>query len=252
MNGAILRPQRSRAAGAVLLGVILVLAGPGLAMADETAPDGLESRAFEILHRPLAEALDLVAPLLSEGGTVSIQPRRRTLLVRDTPAVLDRVAEAVERYDLPPRDVEVTLGLVVGSDRRAREAGRHVPSREITREMRGVVETLGDFTKWTEYDAIGRRSTTCVEGRQVTVGLSDDYRVSFRLETVEDRNGKEVVTLDQVVVERLDEDAEGRPRIVRTPATRIVLRAGQQVMVGTAKSPDAERAVFLTVQAKPR
>jgi hypothetical protein len=209
-------------------------------------------REFEVRHRPLPNALDLVSPLLSDAGTVSIQPRTRLLVVRDGADVLEQVAAALERFDVPPRNVDITVGLLLGSDRVAREAGRHVPSREISREMRGVVETLGEFTKWTEYDPIGRRSTSCVEGKPVLVELSEEYRVSFRVENVEPRDGKETVTLDEVVVERLVRGKDGEIRIVRTPATRIVMRAGQQVMVGAAKSPDAPQAVFLTVRAEPR
>lgn len=235
----------------VCLAVTLTAAGVTEGIAGQEDGDGkITARSYEIRHRTLTDAVDLVGPILSDEGRVSIQPRLRRLIVQDTGAVLDRVAALLESFDLPPRNVEVTVTLFMGSDKRDEEAGRHAPQASISREVKGVVETLADFTKWIEYDPLGSRSITCVEQGEVMTDLTDGYRVSFIVDSVNTSKG--IVTFKDFTLRKVVQTVSGKERVENLFMAGIAVQAGRTLMLGAAKSPESRRALFLAIQANPR
>ncbi len=236
--------------GAVWI-VLLLALGLQAGFLPAAAGEGdLSARSFEVVYRSPADALDLVTPLLSKEGSVSLQPRLKRLIVQDRPAVLERVAAVLADFDQPPANVEVTVSLFLGSDRRDEEVGRHAVSGAIAREVRGITETLGDFTRWTAYDPIGGRSVTCAEGSRVTVNLSDDYRVVFDVDTVDERLEK--VKFGNFTLQRIVRTADGTERYENQYTQGIILPLGRLLVVGAARDTGSKKALFLSLQAKAR
>ncbi len=216
-------------------------------------PEGrVTARSYEIRYKPLPDAAALVSEVLSPRGTVSFRPQLRRLVVQDVPEVLDRVQDLLDGYDVPPRNVEVTVSLFLGSDVRDDEAGRHAPASSITREVRGIRETLADFTRWAAFDPLGSRSVSCVEGATVTTGLSDDYQVVFVVDAVRTQQGRERIEFGRFTLQRRIRTADGGERIEDLLSSKIILPAGQQLLVGAAKRPESKRALFVLLRAEPR
>lgn len=234
-------------AGACLTAVLAAVLGVATSAAE--APAKLDVRVFEIRHKVLADAAEIVGPLVSPEGSLTLQPRLRTMTVQDRADVLDRIAAAVASFDVPPRNVEVTLTLFLGSDRREAEAGRASRDPATAREVRGVGETLGDFTKWSAYEPLGSQSIAVAEGAPVTANLSPDYRVVYEVESVDDRG---VVKFRAFALQRAVRDPAGNTRWEDQYATQIVIPAGRQLVVGAAQAPGSSRALFLKLQARPR
>jgi hypothetical protein len=241
----------SRAALRFLLCAAL-LAGGSAALADEPAQplasDPSSARAYEVRYKSLADAAELVSPLLSRDGSVTLQPRLKTLTVQDRVSVLDRVASLLKSFDVAPRNVEIAMSLFLGTDRREQEAGRSIPPSSMTTDVRGIAETLSDFTKWNAYESLGGRSVTGAEGGRVTVNLSDEYRVRYDIEIVRDAS----VKLTHFVLSRLTRNPDGAERVQDVYAADVVLPVGRMLMIGAAQNPESKRALFLTLQAKPR
>jgi hypothetical protein len=214
------------------------------------ADEGVRARAFEVHHRPLADAADLVSPLLSEEGTLTLRPRLQTLVVEDRPAVLERVAALLDSWDLPPRNAEVTLSLFLGTDRREEGAGSGGSASDLSREVRGVLETLADFTKWTSYEPLGSRSVTGAEGAEVVARLSDEFRVVFVVESVHESQG--LIKFRWFTLQRVRHDDDGAEQVEDLYRTGMSLSAGRLHVVGAAADPNSQRALFLTLQARPR
>jgi hypothetical protein len=236
----------------ILLGVALYAAfTAGAAEAPSAVAPGtdpLSARAYEVKFKSLADAAELVTPLLTTQGSVTLQPRLKTLTIQDRTSVLDRVASLLASFDVAPRNVEISMSLFLGTDRREQEAGRLVPPSSMTRDVRGIAETLGDFTKWNAYEPLGGRAVTGVEGGRVTVGLSDEYRVSYDIETVRDQS----VKLANFVLQRITRGPDGKEKVLDVYSASVVLPVGRQLMLGAAQNPDSKRALFLTLQARPR
>lgn len=227
--------------------LILVLL---LALLPAARADDLSARSYPIRFKTLPDAVDLITGLLSEEGSVSLQPRLKRLVVTDRTEVLDRIGAVLEDFDLPPVNVDVTVSLFIGSDRREEEAGRHANTGSISREVRGITETLGDFTKWTAYDPIGSRSVTCAEGSRVTVNLSEDYRVVFDVAAVEERLAK--VKFSNFTLQKIIRTAEGSERYENQYTQGIVLPMGRLLVVGAARDPGSTKALFLSLQVRAR
>lgn len=245
-----MKPRRVVLVG-VALAALLQLAPAVAQPAAESDP--VLARAFEVRYRPLVDAADLVGSLLSADGSLTLKPRLRTLVVQDHAAVLERVAALLEDYDLPPRSVEVTLSLFLGTDQRATRPGRRTPSGAFSKEVRGVIETLGDFTKWTAYEPLGSRSVTGVEGGDpVVANLSDDYRVVFTVDAVHAVQGVVNVDFKRFSLQRMAVDDAGRTEFDNLYTTEMVLPIGRLHVVGAASDPGSKRALFLTLQVQAR
>jgi hypothetical protein len=219
---------------------------PGAAAAD----DPIEARVFRVSYKPLADAADVVAPLLSEEGSLTLRARLGVLVVQDRASVLDRIAALLEGFDLPPRDVEVTLTLFLGMDRREDEGSPGAAPESITREIRGIQEVLADFTKWQDYQPLGSRSVTGVEGSSVTADLTADYRVVFSVDVVDPERG--MVKFDRVVLQRLRRDESGRESVEQVLSMGMKLELDRLRVVGAASGPDSRRALFLALEARER
>jgi hypothetical protein len=237
-------------AGCLAAAVTPDLAPARAAEAAAARSEPIVARAYEVRFRPLRDAADLVGSVLSADGSVTLQPRLRTIVVQDRAAVLDRVASLLQSFDLPPRNVEVTLSLFLGTDRRDEEAGRQAHAEGLSRDVRGVTETLGDVTKWNAYEPLGSRSVVGAEGAPVTVNLSDDYRVTFEVESVTEPQG--AIKFRSVSLKRVSRGADGAERLEDIVTTSIVIPKGRLQLIGAAKSPDSKKALFLSLQARPR
>jgi hypothetical protein len=237
-----------REAFAILLAVAAGVALP-LAAADAPPVEGpVSARAYEVKFKSLADAAELVSPLLTPQGSVTLQPRLKTLTVQDRVSVLDRVASLLQSFDVAPRNVEIAMSLFLGTDRREQEAGRIIPPSSMTRDVRGIAETLGDFTKWNAYEPLGGRAVTGAEGGRVTVNLSDEYRVAYDIDTVRDQS----VKLTNFVLQRVTRGADGKEKVQDVYSAAVVLPVGRMLMLGAAQNPESKRALFLTLQARPR
>ena len=237
-----------REAFEILLAAALVTGAPLLA-AEATPPEGpVLARAYEVKYKSLADAAELVSPLLTPQGSVTLQPRLKTLTVQDRVSVLDRVGSLLASFDVAPRNVEIAMSLFLGTDRREQEAGRIVPPSSMTRDVRGIAETLGDFTKWNAYEPLGGRAITGAEGGRVTVNLSDEYRVAYDIDTVRDQS----VKLTNFVLQRVTHGPDGKEKVQDVYSAAVVLPVGRMLMLGAAQNPESKRALFLTLQARPR
>ena len=72
-----------------------------------------ESQAFELLHVDAEVLMYSVEALLSEGGTMDLDPRTNTLVVTDRPQRLARIAEVVEVLD---RELETRTWVIDYAD----------------------------------------------------------------------------------------------------------------------------------------
>ena len=254
-----MRPDRSGTrlwvVGCLLGALSLMPSGSLCAESPAVGDDPISARAYEVDFRPLSDIADLIQPLLSEDGIVSLRPRLRTLVVEDRVSVLDRITGLIESFDLPPRNVEIKLTLVLGMDQRAAEEERTVDRRapsvdELSREVRGILETLGDFTRWSAYEPLGNRAVVGAEGERLEVQLSSEYRVVFVIEAVQD--GSQKIKLSGFTLQRQITDKQGRQTLETLYSSVPVLSAGRLQVVGAASGADSDRALFLMLQAEVR
>jgi len=220
------------------------------AAAQPAANDPLTARTFEIHYKPLADAADVVSPLLSESGEIAFRPRLKTLVIEDRRSVLGRIHELLKGWDLPPRNVDVTLTLLLGSDSRREDPAAPKADHGLSHEVRGVLEKLSNFTKWTTYEPLGSRSVTGTEGATVITDLSDDYRVTFVVESVHQDHG--TVKFERLQLQRVVREDDGGETIEDLFTAGMVMPSGKLKLVGAAADPNSDRAIFLALETRPR
>ena len=88
------------------------------------------------------------------------------------------------------------------------------------------------------------------EGDEVTATLSDEFRVVFVLESVQESTG--AIKLRSLALQRITLEEDGTESVRDLYRTGMVLHAGKLKVVGAAADPSSKRALFLTLQARAR
>ncbi len=235
---------------AALAACLLALALAGTALPAAAQDDPIRTQTFRVEFKPLPDAAELIEPLLTAEGSVMMRPRQKSLIVEDLQSVLRRIEQALESFDLPPRSVKVTFVLFLGRDIRENASPPASSASVFSKDVNAVIEALGDVTKWTSYEPLGSRSVRGQEGGATVADLSGDYRVSFEIDSVTRRAGKEIVKFDRIVLQRVGQDDDGNETLESLYATAGTLKTGMLHVAGAASAPGADRALFLTMQVE--
>jgi hypothetical protein len=230
---------------AAVAAVLAALAAPVAWATEQRAPDAdpIQARSYPVRFRPLADSAELVGAILSEQGEITLQPRLKTIVVRDHLSVLDQVGPLLESFDLPPRSVEVSVALALGTQS---ETGRTNPD-ELHPQDRGIWE-VAPITGFTAFDPLGKRSIIGIEGSTVTTDLSEDYRVIFEVAWVDDDR----VGFKSFALLRVTRTAEGEEQVKNVYSADITVKAGRPILVGAAQAPNSKKALFFRLEANPR
>ena len=91
---------------------------------------------------------------------------------------------------------------------------------------------------------------TGAEGSKVEVVVSDDYRVEYTIGGIQEPAGR--LKLEGFTLERRSRQADGSVATQVLYRADIVLVAGRMLVVGAAQNPESRKALFLTLQARPK
>ncbi len=223
---------------AILFAFLLGGAAPAARMPTVTE---VVVRVFTLKHRSPDEALAAVRPVLTETGSVIVQPRGKTLTVRDTSEAVERAARTIAAWDVPPRPLDLRVTLL-----RASTGGplvkTAVPGTEG--ELRPVGERLRKLFKFTDYVRLDTVLVQGTEGQTVAWVLGREYRLEFQIESTGDPRQ---VRLRGLTFERLRRSpgpgvADVRSDILRTT---INVPIGQPFILAVGRDEAAPGALVL-------
>ena len=206
------------------------------------AGGGPSVRLFTIKFRDPSDVASLVGHLLSEKGSVTTQPRLRTVIVQDTRDILDKIETLIGSYDVPPRSVEFTVTLILAT---LAEEGR---GQGISNEVRGIAEALSDITRWTNYKTLDNVKIAGSEGSVTSRELADSYRIEFNLESVSEARG--IIRLNPFSLQKVERDTNGASIYRSVYTTTVNLKNEKLLTIGATKSETSPRAVFLAIRAR--
>lgn len=157
----------------LVLSLLLPLAASAQPQGPPTARVALHAYVFQ--HRPAADAVPLVRPLLSSHGSLLIKRDGKTLVVRDTIAGIARVVPILRSLDRPviPLDLEVMLV-------RAERSRRLSPPQEST-IPEALARDLGSILPYDVYLQVAHADLATREGEEVTYEVGAGYTLRFRL-----------------------------------------------------------------------
>jgi hypothetical protein len=223
-----------------LLVVACCCLAAGLLAAVETV-----TKVFTLQHLSVSDASSAVQPLLSEEGSLTIQPRHSRLMVQDLPTVVDRVAELIDEIDRAPGMFRVRVELVRGTS-------EPYSSGEPTVQIDPRLERMFKFASFR------RLAGTTLEGEVGSTAeatLGDDYQVSFQSHAIEYSSDTpwgapepgDRINLRRLILKQVGVDANG----VRTTAvllqTNMMLSSNQKVYIGAGSSEESDDGLVLIV-----
>ncbi len=241
-----MRNRGSRPARTGLLALLLLsLAAPSLpGSPPDSQTQRLPTQLFTVRFKDVNDVYLLIEPLLSTRGTVQMQPRLRTLAVTDDEETLKKVEALIQSYDLPPKNVEVALQLILATTAQN-------PPVSISPRIRGVIQKLNEIsTKWSDYKLLGATTVTSSEGDHASVEMGDDYRISFALDYVSD--DQKMVRFKRFILDRRERAREPESQeetYTRVLDTALNLKEDKLYIFGASKMESSNRALFMTITA---
>jgi len=145
-------------------------------VAQEAAVESaLEMEVYSLRYRPAGAAIAEVEDLLSDRGTVELQPQDNALVIRDTRGAVRRVLARLRSYDQPLRRVRLEIEIVRAGDesRSAPPSAPHLPE-ELVRRLR-------ELLRFESFILVAQAGLEMMEGEQVAYQFGGDYRVEFEL-----------------------------------------------------------------------
>jgi len=241
-----MKQLRARATRLILV-AFLLLGLPGLLfpqMEKGSPASRLPTQLFTIRFKDVNDVYLLIEPLLSDRGTVQMQPRLKTLAVTDDAETLQKIDEMIRTYDLPPRSVEVALQLILATT----PGGQ---PEKISPRIRGVIEKLNEIsTRWSDYRLLGSATVLSAEGEKTSVQLGDDYRISFALDYASDE--QKLVRFKRFTLDRREKPRDRELReenFSRVLDTALNLKSDKLYIFGASRLESSNRALFMTITA---
>jgi hypothetical protein len=190
-------------------------------------------QAYTFRYQRASEAVALVYPLLSPKGTVELQPKGNTLVIRDVPAALNRIVPALRSFDHPPRAMRLEVFIVRASRNTVSPQVRHSDLPEqLTKRLR-------DLLAYDNFDMEAQARLGGVEGQQVIYEMGQGYKLSFRFGTLAD----ERVKLSNF---RIARQGEGQPEKILLQAN-VPLQCDQTMSLGLAKNEASREALMMVL-----
>jgi len=212
---------------------------PGAAKPARPSPLGF--RIFSLRYKKIDDTYMIISPYVGPRGSVKMQPAQRTLTVQDAPENIQRIAALIGSYDVPPKNVEVSVQLIMATAGTAQQEPAPPP-------IRGVIDKLNALsTRWSDYKMLGNARVLGTEGERSSLRVGDDYRVDFRIDQVSDES--RVIRFKPFELLHKEPVVEGPERYASVMNTVLNLRDSQLFIVGASKVEQSNRALFMTITA---
>lgn len=222
----------------------------GMALLTATAWAAVEtvSHVFTLRYLTVSEATTAVQPLLSDQGSLTLQPSRSRITVQDFPEVVNRVVEVINRLDRSPDRYRVHVELLEGGAERPFGSADEVEATERLRKM----------FKFPSYRSLGRAVLEGELGGDTRASLGIGYQVSF-VAQIPPRSDEtpwgapdpgDRIQLRKLTLERLTPGADGEQVSQEFLCTNVLLSPNQQVYIGAGSSEDSETGLVLIVQVQ--
>jgi hypothetical protein len=202
--------------------------------------DQAEVRVIQLQHRSARDGVAMAEGMLSEDGSVLLQPRQNTLTVRDRGDVVRRIAEALAAWDVVTSPYRVRVRLVLASTAPP-PAGQPAP------QLSGFGSELTGLFRWGGFEEIDTIEVEAQEGTTLEIKASRGYTLRFALRAVPADPQRVQLTPFEVIRVEGEEHGVGLKR--RLLRSTVSLQLGQTGFLVTARSEAARQALVIIVGA---
>lgn len=241
-----MKTNRSKGTRCILVALLLLfLASPVSSESrGERTDSGLPTQLFTVRFKDVNDVYLLIEPFLSANGSVRMQPRLRTLAVTDSQEALQKIEELIGEFDLPPKNVEVAMQLILAST----TAGNQ---EKISPRIRGVIKRLNEIsTRWSDYQLLGSATVVSSEGEKTSIQMGEDYRIKFAVDYASEE--QQLIRFDRFTLDRrktAPDAGDLSETFSRVLDTSLNLRSDKLYIFGASRLENSNRALFMTITA---
>jgi hypothetical protein len=206
------------------------------------------SRVFRLEYLSVSEASAVVQPMLSEIGSLTVQPSQARMTVQDVPEVIDRVARLIDKLDHAPGRYRIQIDLL--------EGGAKEPYGTVLQ-----VELDARLQKMFKAASFRRLGSSVLEGEigsSAQAEIGNNFLISFLAQ--EPEYSKETpwgspdpgdrIHLRRLVLGRVVVGSDGTRTTEELLRTNVLLSPNQKVYIGAGKSEESENVLVLIVYAQ--
>jgi type II secretory pathway component HofQ len=219
-----------------------LVAGLIAVSAAASAAEPVGVKVFVLRYKRVDEATLLVRPLLTDSGSILLQPKINALTVTDRPAALNTIGQALAQFDVPPRGFSIAVKMV--------RARADASAGDLSKEIGGIGNKLREVFRFNDYALIDSAVLAGAEGESVSYLLGGEYRLTFRIEPAGQGS---TLRLSSFGLARERSEAGRR---LDTPLfrTSVNVALNQTLVLGASKEEASRRALLLIllVQESPR
>jgi hypothetical protein len=220
----------------------------GIATVVAAANSETISRVFRLQHVSVSEASTAIQPMLSEAGSLTLQPKLSRIVVQDEPGIIDRVTALIEELDHIPGIYSIQIDLLKG--------GAEKPYGSV--DEVAVEDRLRKMFKVEAFHRIGNSTIDGVFGSPARAELGTSFQVSLLAHLPEYSesspwgapNPGKRLQLRPLVLERKTVAADGTLMTEELLRTNVLLSPKQTVYIGAGNSEDSEDVLVLIVRAQ--
>jgi len=220
----------------------------GIAAAVTAANLETVSRVFRLEHASVSEASAAIQPMLSDAGSLTLQPKLSRIVVQDQPEIIDRVSELIKKIDHVPGAYSIQIDLLKG--------GKATPYGTV--DEVNVEDRLRKMFKVESFHRIGSSTIEGMLGSPTRAALGTSFQVSLLAQLPEYSDSSpwgipdpgNRLQLRQLVLEREAVAADGTLTITELLRTNVLLSPKQTVYIGAGNSEDSEDVLVLIVHAE--
>ena len=199
-------------------------------------------RVFNLKNASVTEAFTVIEPLLSDEGSVTIQPSRGRITIQDSSKVVGRITALMNELDQVPGEYRIEVELLEGLD--VQQASDLPP--ELDRRLHRMFP-------FKSYRRAGRTVFQGEFGQPTTASLSRSYRLSFLADAsnVPESTPWGVADLANrtqvkwLRLDRLTSDDHGREKADELLRTTVYLSPRQKMIIGAGSSEDSTTGLVL-------
>src|SRR5438067_2869437 len=217
----------------ITLAALLLLSNAAFAD-DADASKSLSVRTFTFKYKDPGKAAEIIKPLLSAEGSISIQAGTNALVVTDRPDVLKTLAKTLGDYDAPPQAFKLVVRLI--------GASRAEGSPKIGDDLKDIAPKLA-MLRFNALESLGAADFAGREGDPGILTLPTGYRAEFKLGEFDPASDS--IKVSDFRLSKLQGD-----QVTSLYKTTLNLRLGQTYIVGTTKTPQTQRALMIVLVAR--
>ena len=221
----------------ILFALLLTAAGAALAepAAAAAGTKSLSVHTFTFKYKDASKAAEMIKPLMSSEGSMSIQPSTNALVVTDRPDNLKSIVKALTEFDVPPQPFRVFVRLVGAS--RAEGAGAQVAEED--KDIAPKLAMLG----FNALDNLGSADVAGREGDPGIITLPSGYRADFKF-------GDYDPASDSLQIRDFHLSKQQGDQLTQLLKTTLNLRIGETYIVGATKNAQSQRALMIVLVAR--